>query len=208
MENTMQIDQKAKSRLALAHLEFSMDYEQYRSLMNDLTTKGLSTSQEQTESLSNYTRLNTSRMRRLEKTIELPSDIEKAFEEFEGSQTWLVITESWCGDAAQVIPLIKKAADLNPNIDLRLIIRDEYPELMDAFLYNGTRSIPILIVIDRRSGEVIGNWGPRPSTARKMVKDFKDAHGKLTDEFKKDLQLWYNKDKGVTTFNDLREFID
>jgi thiol-disulfide isomerase/thioredoxin len=114
-----------------------------------------------------------------------------------------VITESWCGDAAHVNPVINKVAEQNPNIDLKFVLRDENPELMDVFLTNGGRAIPKLIMIDNVSGEVTNTFGPRPSIVTQMVVDYKTEHGMLTPEFKEDLQLWYNKNKGQNIIEDL-----
>jgi hypothetical protein len=87
-------------------------------------------------------------------------------------------------------------------------MRDEHPKLMDAFLTNGSRSIPKLIAFDTQFGEIIGDWGPRPSVATALVNDYKAKHGELTPEFKQDLQLWYNKDKGINIIEDLAGLID
>lgn len=82
-------------------------------------------------------------------------------------------------------------------------MRDQNLELMRHFLTKGTLSIPKLIIVDDTTGEVLGDWGPRPSTATQMVNDFKESHGTLTAQFKEDLQKWYNKDKGQTTLKDI-----
>ena len=98
---------------------------------------------------------------------------------------------------------MNKIAALNKNISLRLVLRDENLELMEGFLSNGAMAIPKLISIDDATGKVIGEWGSRPSMATKMVQDYKSTFGQLTAEFKQDLQLWYNKDKGQNTVSDL-----
>jgi hypothetical protein len=72
---------------------------------------------------------------------------------------------------------------------------------MDLFLTNGGRSIPKLIALDKENN-VIDSWGPRPSVATKMVADFKEKNGVLDPEFKQDLQVWYNKDKGQSVQED------
>ena len=99
--------------------------------------------------------------------------------------------------------VINKVARLNDKITLRLVLRDENTELMEQFLSNGAMAIPKLIAIDDDSGQVIGEWGSRPTMATRMVQDQKDRFGELTPEFKQDLQVWYNKDKGQNTVNDL-----
>ena len=98
---------------------------------------------------------------------------------------------------------MNKIAELHPGITLKIVFRDEQPQLMDHFLTAGTRSIPKLIMIDEPTQKVVGTWGPRSSKATAMVEAFKKEHGTLTAEFKEELQGWYNKDKGVDVTEDL-----
>jgi len=184
-------------------LQKATTYKEYRELVSSLVKEEKSTGDTQNESLTNYSMLNDRRMNRLDKTIKLSEEIIEKATRFDGDVTWLVLTESWCGDAAQTMPVMQKIADLNDGIDFKVILRDENETLMDQFLTNGGRSIPKLIMIDNTSNEVINSWGPRPSFATKMVEDYKAEHGKLTPEFKQDLQVWYNKDKGNNTAEDL-----
>lgn len=185
----------------------SMSYEAYRILVQNLVAEGKSTGDVQTEALSKYSLLNDKRMQRLDKTTKLPEEAIAEIKAYNGNVTWIVLTESWCGDAAQTMPVIHKIAQLNENITLKVVLRDENEALMNEFLTNGGKSIPKLIAIDNTSKNVIGDWGPRPSKATKMVNDFKAEHGTLTPEFKKDLQVWYNKDKGQNTIEDLLQLV-
>ncbi|MEM6720778.1 MAG: thioredoxin family protein [Bacteroidota bacterium] len=182
-------------------------YAAYRTLVSDLVAAGKSTGELQTEALSKYSMLNDKRMKRLDKTTKLSEEAVAEIKAYNGDVTWLVLTESWCGDAAQTMPVINKVAELNDNITLKVVLRDENEALMNEFLTNGGKSIPKLIAIDNTSGNVIGDWGPRPSEATKMVNDYKAANGKLTPEFKQDLQVWYNKDKGQNTVEDLLSLV-
>ena len=98
--------------------------------------------------------------------------------------------------------MLNKLTAENKNIDLKLILRDENLEVMDQFLTNGTRSIPILIVLDSETLEVLNSWGPRPTEVQKMVMDAKseaqsnqEESKEIWDEVKKNSQLWYAKDK-------------
>ena len=145
-------------------------------------------------------------MKRLDKTVKIPSEVIEKIETINKPINWIVITEGWCGDAAQNLPIINKLAELNDHINLRIVLRDEHPELMGKFLTNGGEAIPKLIHTED-DHEIISHWGPRPSVATKMVEDYKEEHGMLTPEFKKDLQIWYNTDKGETTINDMLEFL-
>ncbi|PQJ75482.1 thioredoxin family protein [Polaribacter gangjinensis] len=188
-------------------LKNSISYQDYRDLMHQLTAEGKSTGPIQSEELINYSLLNEARMKRLDKTIEIDDEVATEFQKIEEPQIWLVITESWCGDAAQNLPVIHKLAELNDKIQLKLVLRDENLELMDLFLTNNGRSIPKLIVLDNQLN-VLNTWGPRPSFATKMVHDYKEKNGSLDAQFKQDLQVWYNKDKGKNVQEDFVNLIN
>ncbi|MFK8060694.1 MAG: thioredoxin family protein [Polaribacter sp.] len=182
-------------------LENTYTYQEYRSLVSNLLADNKSTGNEQSEALTNYSLLNDRRMKRLDKTIKIADETVSEIQKIKEKQTWLVLTEGWCGDAAQNLPVINKIAETNDNIDLKLVLRDDNEDLMDLFLTNGGKSIPKLIALDK-DNNVIDNWGPRPTTATKMVADYKAENGSLDAEFKQDLQVWYNKDKGHDVQND------
>lgn len=205
MKNTIEIENPLQ--LALKASEKATSYKEYRELVSEHVQNGTSTGPNQTEALAQYTLLNDSRMRRLDKTTKIPDNILGRINDFKGNQTWLVLTESWCGDAAQSMPIINKLAEITDKIDFRILQRDEHPELMNAFLTNGSQSIPKLIVIDSVTNKLIGEWGPRPSIATEMVNSYKTEHGSLSPEFKQDLQVWYNKDKGVNIAEDLTKLL-
>lgn len=185
----------------------SMSYQDYRALVKQLVSENSNTGKEKTEALANYTFLNDKRMKRWDKTIKVADAAQEKLKAFSESVTWLVITESWCGDAAHVMPVLNKVASLNDKIDFKVVLRDENLELMDAFLTNGGRSIPKLIMIDNTTGEVVDTYGPRPSEATGYVNRFKAENGALTPEFKEDLQHWYNKNKGQNIIDDLLEML-
>jgi len=183
----------------------SMSYVDYRILVDKAAMLKTNTGHKKDESLANFTVLNNSRMKRWDKTIKVPQDIEKKVKLFKEDFIWLVIVESWCGDAAHILPVFNKLAELNNHIDLKIVLRDENPELMDAFLTDGTRSIPKLIIVDKKSGNVVHTYGPRPTEAAVYVNRFKAKYGKLTPEFKEDLQHWYNTNKGLNVMEDIVE---
>lgn len=191
------------SKLLKDSLPKAMSYVEYRDLVADLVANKKSTGKNQDEALTNYTLLNDTRMKRLDKTLKLSDDVIAKIKKIDKNTTWLVLTESWCGDAAQTMPVMNKIAELNSKINFKVILRDENLELMNHFLTNGTLSIPKLIMIDNETKNVIADWGPRPKIATEMVDDFKKEHGALTAEFKQNLQIWYTKDKGQSTAEDI-----
>ncbi|MBB4119403.1 hypothetical protein GGR32_001701 [Mesonia hippocampi] len=171
-------------------------YNEYREMTSNLLAQGKVTGTEQSEDLLAYGELNERRMQRWEKTLKITEEDQKRMKSFSGDMLWLVISESWCGDAAHNLPVINKLADLNPAINLKVVLRDENLNLMDEFLTNGGRSIPKLILFDTKAEKLLGTWGPRPEEATRLVLDYKEKHGKIDEQIKEDLQRWYNKDKG------------
>jgi hypothetical protein len=142
-------------------------------------------------------------MHRLDKTIGVTPEAKLVLENLSKEYIWLVLAESWCGDAAQVVPVIHKMAEVTSKIDLRIVLRDENEELMNLFLTNGTKSIPKLIIIEKETGVVVGDFGPRPVQAKQLIVDYKAAHGVVDETAKIELQKWYLADKGVAIQNEI-----
>lgn len=158
---------------------------------------------EEEKMLLDYTKLNATRIKRLDRTQKVPQEVEDKIKAISHKLYWIVLTEGWCGDAAQSVPVLNKLQELNPNIEMKLILRDENLELMDLYLTNGGRSIPKLIIYDPEANKVLGTWGPRPTEATKLMADYKAEHGVIDDEVKLQLQQWYNKDKGNGLMQDI-----
>jgi hypothetical protein len=111
--------------------------------------------------------------------------------------TWVVLAESWCADAAQNLPVFAKIAEGNPNVKLRILLRDENPEIMNQYLTNGSKSIPKLICLDENLNE-LGTWGPRPKFLQDWLYENKTNPKMEMSELKEQFQIWYTKDKGQT----------
>ncbi len=177
------------------HLEEkAYTYEGYRALIDQLFAEGKTTGENHNEAMLHYTKMNILRMNRLEKTTQLSENLAEVLCHVETPQLWVVLTEAWCGDAAQSLPVIQLAAQYNEHISLRLLLRDENPEVMDAYLTNGTRSIPKLIVLDAASLAEKGTWGPRPKAAQAIV-DHHKANGSPHDVYVTEVQKWYVQNK-------------
>ena len=188
-------------------LSKSTSYDEYRKKVSNLLKEGKSTGPIQTADLLNYSTLNDARMNRLDKKTTLTDATVEALKKTKEKQTWLLITEGWCGDAAQIAPVINRMSVESDKVDLKVVLRDENENLMNQFLTNGTKSIPKLVVLNAND-EVISSWGPRPSLATKMVNDYKISHGGIDANFKKELQIWYNKNKGESIQEDLVAFLE
>ncbi|MGZ9734509.1 thioredoxin family protein [Flavobacterium sp. GNP002] len=181
----------------------SHSYSEYRKLISDLLLEGKSTGNEQSDDLKHYSELNETRMNRLDKTMKITDENILKLKNLKSEYIWLVISEGWCGDAAQLLPIINKMAIDTGKIELRIVLRDENDELMSLFLTNKNKSIPVVIVVDKETGSVLGKWGPRPKGATDLITDYKKEFGVIDETAKTNLQLWYLHDKGISTQNEL-----
>lgn len=183
----------------------AMDYEEYREMIDELLEQGKTTGDNHSEEMVHYTKMNVQRMNRLDKRVELDDSLLKELKELDEKWVWLVLTEAWCGDAAQNIPPIVKIAEESENIDINFILRDEHLDIMDEYLTNGGRSIPKLICLDAETLEEVFTWGPRPDAAQQKAMEWKNDESISKEEWAKKLHKWYAKDRA----NELQsEFYD
>jgi hypothetical protein len=187
--------------------ESSLSYNDYKDLVINLAENKSTTGTDQSDSRISNTRLNAARMKRIDKTVNVLTGAEDAFANLKKEYVWLVLTESWCGDSAQSIPVINMIAELSDAIEMGFVFRDENPELMDCCLTNGTKSIPKLIAVDKATYTLLGTWGPRPAPAQNMMLEYKEKKHKEYNEVQKDIALWYTKDNGITLQKELIELI-
>ena len=181
-------------------------YEEYSSEMNSELESNRSRGG---EGMLEYTKLNAKRMKRLDKTISISTENLDRLNELSQEYLFLVISEPWCGDAAQNLPIISKLSIASKNkIDLRILLRDDYLEIMDKYLTNGARAIPKLIIFEKKSMKEMAIWGPRPKLAQQIMIDWKkDSRGLSKNEISTEIQLWYTKDKGLTLQNEIMSMI-
>jgi hypothetical protein len=112
----------------------------------------------------------------------------------------LVLAEDWCGDASNTIPVLARLVDRVPGLELRVLRRDEHPEVMDEYLTDGARSIPMVIVLDAAFRE-LGHWGPRPTALQAWVMANRDRMPK--GELYPQARQWYARDRGDTTLREV-----
>ena len=179
-----------------------LTYSEYRELIDSLLAKNHTTGADNSEAMVHYSKMNVQRMNRVDKTVQLNETFTEAISAVKNKYHLLVISEGWCGDAAQIVPLFKKLTEHAPDhFDLRLVLRDTNLPLIDAHLTNGGRAIPIVLVLDEQ-GELITKWGPRPAILQELLQEWKKE---IPDMFAvaEKLHLWYAKDKTQTTQSEL-----
>ena len=179
----------------------SFSFPEYLALTEHLVAEGRTTGPIQSESLIHFTKLNLARTKRWLKTTKPSPDLADALG-VSGGAEWWVITEAWCGDSAQNLPLIAEAA-ASAGIPLRIVLRDDNPAIMEAYLTNGSRSIPKLIALNEDGTERFV-WGPRPRPAQALFNAWKlEPAGRDFEAFERELHTWYARDKGAALWTEL-----
>lgn len=181
------------------------DFDSYFQHILNLYEEGKTTGSNQSPEMIHYTQLSITRMKRWLKSLQPSKELLLAAQNSK-RKNWLIITEAWCGDAANIIPLIVNLSKEINGVQLRFILRDEHPEIMNHFLTNKSRSIPVLLAMD---DDMSYNtfWGPRPKPAQKMALKFKARKDLTYKEFSISLQKWYLEDRGQTLDNELIRYI-
>lgn len=139
-------------------------------------------------------KLNLHRMTRIQKHYNVSEELKHLISQINAPQLWMIISETWCGDSAQNIPFIAKMVDLNPKLELKIIMRDANADIMDLYLTNGSRCIPKFIAFDENANELL-RWGPRPLEAQKLFDELKNKGIEKEERLEK-LHLWYGRNRG------------
>jgi len=167
-------------------------------MLDTLMANGKTTGEDHSEAMIEFTKMNIVRMNRWDRTAKLKDELIELLAQAP-KQKWLVLSEGWCGDAAQNLPVLNKLAQATvsssgaENIDLQIILRDENLDIMDEYLTNGGRSIPKLISISE-DNEVNFTWGPRPNKMQNLVMSVKKEGGDYATEVHK----LYAKDRAAS----------
>ncbi|MCC7051381.1 MAG: thioredoxin family protein [Bacteroidia bacterium] len=185
-------------------IEQAYSYAAYKELIKKLVSEKKSTGPDQSEQMIDYTKLNLQRLERSEKTFEPTEETISFFKSITIPQNWVLISESWCGDASQNVAPIALLAALNPLIKLNIILRDENESVINNYLTNGGKAIPKLIVLDNDLNEIM-IWGPRPALAQEILIEHKKNPNESKEEFHRKLQLWYAQNRGAETARELTE---
>lgn len=138
--------------------------------------------------------LNLTRTNRIAKSYTVSDALRTALAQIAQPQTWVVITEDWCGDSAQNLPHLVKMVECTSHLDIRILLRDMHPQAIDTYLTNGTRSIPILIAFDYQGNQLF-RWGPRPAEAQEVMLA-KKAEGVARETMIEAIHVWYSKNRG------------
>lgn len=178
-------------------VKVGLKYSDYLQLIDRLLAEGKTTGTEQSPELFDYARLNRQRMKRLGKSFVLNAELIAMLEQLESSISVLVLTEGWCGDAAQNLPLLNAVSErAGGKLQVYHVLRDEHPALMDEFLTNGARSIPKVVFFETESGKVREVWGPRPEAIQRWFLEKKKESNLPKEDLGTLLHIHYQEDAG------------
>lgn len=184
-----------------SYFDKALNYQDYMQMVEKDAALNLTT-----DELLSKVALNLQRMKRINKTFQLSDQAKKALTNITSKRKWLVITENWCGDSAQITPVINAFAEnSNGNIEVKFIYRDQNPKLIEAHLTNGGKAIPKLIQFNENF-EITGEWGPRPAEAIALVKQLK-SNPETATNYAEPLHKWYATNKQIAIQGELAELL-
>ncbi len=183
------------STYLLKAIESGIDYNTYRSITDKLLSENKTSGDNHSTFMVSYTRQNVERMNYLDETAILNESLLQSLKDLSGTYIFLVLTESWCGDASQIVPVLHKIAEASGGkVELKLVWRDENLDLMDQYLTNGGRSIPKLVVLEKETLQEKASWGPRPKVSQELYSQWK-GEGLNMLQISDKLHNWYAEDK-------------
>ncbi len=180
-----------------------MSYKEYKKLFADEIANPPAVDEKNNYDIK---KLNLSRSTRVEKQFVPSDEIIEAIKNISAPQLWIVLTESWCGDSAQNLPVLAKISELNKNVEFRILPRDSNLEIMDHYLTNGTRSIPKLIAFNE-DGKELFLWGARPTAAQQLINELKER-GLQKNEWLIELHKWYANNRGKELDKELLKLLN
>src|SRR6202521_3561410 len=137
--------------------------------------------------------------------VVIPLEISARVEAIGGHWHLLVLSEDWCGDSVNIVPVVAKLAESVSNMDMRILARDENLDIMDTHLTGKSRSIPIVILLNKKCEEC-GWWGPRPRALQRWVVEKGMALPK--DQRYKEVRTFYARDRGLTTVEEIVSMLE
>lgn len=146
-----------------------------------------------------YYQENVDRMNRIAPTVTLLPELRAALGQLTQPYRWAIITEGWCGDASHTVPIIEAVAQASGgHLETRYFLRDSHPDLIDRYLTNGGRVIPIAVVLHADSLTEAAVWGPRPAPLQAIHQALKAREAPFKEVITK-VNDWYDQDASRTT---------
>ncbi len=187
----------------------TFSYREFLEWSKELTDAEQTSGPQQESHLIEYTALNHTRMERIEKRAKLNDELENKIDQIENPQHWVFLTETWCGDSAQNLPVIGKASEYaGDKIQLTIALRDQNTHLIEQYIPTLGMAIPRILALDE-DDELLAQWGSRPQPAQAFIDKWKANPETVSKKaVQKEMQLWYAKNKHQALQQELITFIE
>jgi Thioredoxin len=192
--------------ISSVHLQKAVSYSEHRRMVDDLMAQNKTTGIDQSEIMLTYAKSNLLRMQNLEKSIVINTELETIIKQLNKKIIFVIITEPWCGDAAQNVPVFYFMEKLSDNIEVKILLRDENLVLMDQYLTNGGRAIPKVICLERETLKELFVWGPRPEQCQLLTMQLKEKNASLKEKGDA-IHAWYDADKTQSMQKEIGELL-
>lgn len=144
--------------------------------------------------------------RSMYRRAEVPEEIVERLKKLPSPRYLLVLLEDWCGDAFNTVPAVARLAEAVPQLDLRVLRRDENLDLMDQHLTGTSRAIPVVIVLDE-TFEEIGWWGSRPKELQAWFLS-EEAQAMPKEDRYREMRKWYARDRARSALTEIAELLE
>lgn len=189
-------------------LEQALSFDAYLQLTKDIVEEKIPRAGlYQADNTFRYTRSNLERMRKVLDQTVLSQKLYNLLSDLEEEWVWLVLSEPWCGDASWGTPALYIIASATDKIDFRVLLRDQYPEIMKAYQTEGSDSIPKLICLRKRDLKELGSWGPRPKVLQQIVLEGLNKPDFNYRDSVRAIHAWYEQDMAKSIQNELVDLI-
>lgn len=193
-------------RILPKYFEKGITYQQLLHDLKEFIANGNSrNNSKEDEEKYRFSKLNFHRFNRIQKTYLVQETVKEIIGKINWQQNWLVLTEHWCGDSAQILPVLNKLVEINSNIQMKFLYRDENINLMNLYLTDSKQAIPKIIGFTP-SGNQLFSWGPRPKEAVELFAKEREQ-GLPKEEILNKLHLWYGRDRGKTIETEFMELL-
>lgn len=196
-----------KQKITQEVIDNSLTVDDFAVLTDNLLAEGKTTDDVNTEAMLDYTKISLQRLKRLVKKGKIFPEFESIIKANNQKMIWVVLNEGWCGDGSQILPYMFHMAELAGNIEVRVILREQHPDIMDAHLTNGKRTIPKLVALNADTLEELGSWGSRPKIAEELYEGLRADESLTNKERQTQLHLWYTRNKGYEIQKELVELL-
>lgn len=117
-------------------------------------------------------------MRERFQTVKLTEEERAWFADLPRRIYMVVVTEDWCTDCLMNLPILAGIASACSKMEMRVFIRNQWPDLRTYYTSFNIHSIPVASFLDHEFN-LLGHWIERPQSAHLKLAEWKEAHPEI-----------------------------